>query len=105
MLITNSFPSGPYPEHRGPHPEHCFSVNENQSYGKDHGCFAKEMDLAREFLCSHDYSFVVVTVTWKPFPEVLLCLKLGQTLEVFDTVWAKVVTQVSFLASGGWFPC
>lgn len=98
MLITNSFPSGPYAEH-------CFSVNENQSYSKDHGCFAKEMYLAREFLCSHACRFVAVTVTWKPFSEVLLCLKFGQTLEVFDTVWAKVVTQVSFLASGGLFPC
>lgn len=98
MLITNSFPPGLSPEHG-------FSVTENQSYGKDHGCFAKEMYFAREFLWSHVYSFVVGTVTWKPFPQVLLCLKFGQTLEVFDSMWAEVVTQVSFLASGGLFPC
>lgn len=46
MLVTNFFPLDHYPEH-------CFSVKRTRSCGRDYRNFAKDMNLTKEFQCSH----------------------------------------------------
>ena len=69
MLVTN-------PLSLAPSREHCLSANRIPSYEEGHKCFAIAMCFAREFQCNHPQSFVIMTVTQRLLPKVLLCLNV-----------------------------
>lgn len=82
MLVTNPSSSGLI--------LNSFSVNKTQLMVKTTGALLKSCTLQESFyVCLKDCHM-------EALPKGLLCVKLGQTLEVLDTAWAKTVTQVSY---------
>lgn len=83
---TESFPLITDPSTLCPCPEHCLSPTELIPKN-----FVKEVCFAREFRCSHPWSFVAITVTWRLFPK-FCCVYCKRKINLKVRLW-KFWTQ------------